>query len=94
MNEKAHSFLVQWTINFVKHKDTLAKKIEKIEKNKDNFDLYVKYKDREHYIIVAPQLKDIDSIIKKISNNAINIIIKLDKIVSPADGKLVNNLTI
>ena len=69
MNEKAHSFLVEWTINFVKHKDTLTKKIEKIEKNKDGFDLFVKYRDREQYFIIVPEIADIGAIVQKISND-------------------------
>ena len=68
MNEKAHSFLVEWTINFVKHKDMLTKKIEKIGKNKDGFDLYIKYKDMEQYFIITPNIDDMDSIIQKINN--------------------------
>ena len=78
MENKAHSFLVDWTINFLKNKDILAKKIEKIENGKDGFDLYVKYRDREQYVIVAPQLKDMDSIIKKISNNSYFSIVTLN----------------
>ena len=78
MNEKAHSFLVEWTVNFVKHKDTLAKKIEKIEKNKDGFDLYVKYKDREQYFIILPTISDADSIIKRINNDSHFTIVTLN----------------
>ncbi len=78
MDEKAHSFLVEWTVNFVKHKDTLAKKIEKIEKNKDNFDLYVKYKDREQYFIILPTINDIDSIIPRVNNNSHFTIVTLN----------------
>ncbi len=69
MENKAHSFLAEWTVNFLKNKDILAKKIEKIENGKDGFDLYVKYRDREQYIIVAPRLPDFGSITKKINNN-------------------------
>lgn len=78
MENKAHSFLVEWTINFLKNRDILAKKIEKIEKGKDGFDLYVKYNDREQYAIVAPQLKDMDSIIKKIRNDSYFSIVTLN----------------
>ena len=78
MNEKAHSFLVEWTVNFVKHKDALAKKIENIEKNKDNFDLYVKYKDREQYFIIVPEIADINAIIQKISNEKYLSIVTLN----------------
>jgi hypothetical protein len=78
MNGKAHSFLVDWTVNFVKHKDVLTKKIEKIEKNKDGFDLYVKYKDREQYFIILPEITDIDAIIQKISNQKYFSIVTLN----------------
>ena len=69
MENKIHSFLADWTINFLKYTDILAKKIEKIEIGKDGFDLYIKYKDREQYVIAVPQLRDFDSIVKKINNN-------------------------
>ena len=78
MNEKAHSFLVEWTVNFVKHKDMLAKKIEKIEKNKDGFDLYVKYMDREQYFIITADIADIDAIIQKADNDRYFSIVALN----------------
>jgi len=65
----SHSFLVNWTINFVKNKDLISKKIEKIENGKDGFDLYVRYKDREQYFIIVPDIADIDAIIQRINNN-------------------------
>ena len=69
MKDKSHSFLVDWTVNFIKNKDIISKKIEKIENGKDNFDLYVKYKDREQYFIIVPNIADIDAIIQRINNN-------------------------
>jgi hypothetical protein len=66
--EKSHSFLVEWTIQFIKNKDIISKKIEKIENGKDGFDLYVKYKDREQYFIITSMIVDIDSIIQKLVN--------------------------
>lgn len=69
MENKLHFFLVEWTINFIKNKDITAKKIEKIENGKDGFDLYVRYKDREQYFIIAPNIIDFDSLIQKINNN-------------------------
>ena len=61
--------MVEWTVQFIKNKDLVSKKIEKIENGKDGFDLYVKYKDREQYFIIASSINDIDSIIQKINNN-------------------------
>ncbi len=69
MENKAHSFLLEWTINFVKNKDIVAKKIEHIENGKDGFDLYVKYKDREQYFIIVPSIVDIDSIIQRLTDS-------------------------
>ena len=69
MKDKSHSFLLDWTINFIKNKDIISKKIEKIENGKDGFDLYVKYKDREQYFIIAANIADIDSIIQRVNNN-------------------------
>ncbi|MBI2557867.1 hypothetical protein HYW20_00955 [Candidatus Woesearchaeota archaeon] len=66
--ENPHDFLVQWTISFIKNKDSIAKKIERMENGKDGFDLYVKYKDREQYFIIIPKLSDIDPIIQRINN--------------------------
>ena len=64
----AHSFLVDWTMNFIKNKDIVAKKIEKIENGKDGFDLYVKRKDREQYFIITAKIADMDSILRKINS--------------------------
>jgi hypothetical protein len=69
MKNKIHSFLIEWAVNFIKNKDIVAKKIEKIENSKDGFDLYVKYKDREQYFIIAANVVDIDLIIQKIDNS-------------------------
>ncbi len=68
MEDKLHTFLVEWTVNFVKNKDMIAKKIEHIENGKNGFDLYVKYKDREHYLIIVPKLSDLGSVIQRIDN--------------------------
>ncbi len=69
MEDKTYSFLLDWTVKYIKNKDIISKKIEHIENGKDDFDLYVKYKDREQYFIIIPNIVDIDSIIKKINNN-------------------------
>ena len=70
MQKNSHDFLIDWTINFIKNKDIIAKKIVQIENGKDGFDLYVKYKDREQYFIIDPKIVNIDDIIKKMNNIA------------------------
>src|SRR3990167_669018 len=78
MKDKSHSFLVDWTVNFIKNKDIIAKKIEHIENGKDGFDLYVRYKDREQYFIITPKISDIDLILQKINNNSYFSIVTLN----------------
>ena len=78
MENKSYSFLVDRTINFIKNKDVVAKKIEKIENGKDGFELYVKYKDREQFFIIAPNVKNIDSLIQKMNNNSYFSIVTLN----------------
>lgn len=56
-------------MHFIKNKDLISKKIEKIENGKDGFDIYVKYKDREQYFIIAPSIADIDLVIERLNNN-------------------------
>lgn len=69
MGDKLHSFLVEWLIHYIKNKDIVSKKIEQIENGKGGFDLYVKYKDREQYFIIASGINDIDAIAQKITDN-------------------------
>ncbi|MBI2656707.1 hypothetical protein HYX03_03135, partial [Candidatus Woesearchaeota archaeon] len=78
MENKSHSFLVGWTIGFIKNKDIISKKIERIENGKDGFDLYVKYKDREQYFIISPNIADIDAIIQRLNNNSYFSIVTLN----------------
>jgi len=65
MESKAHSYLVDWTINYLKNKDLLVKKIELVEKNKDGFDVYIKFKDKEQFFIVKPIIESVDEALSK-----------------------------
>lgn len=78
MESKASSFLAEWTINFIKNKDIISKKIENIENGRNGFDIHVKYRDREQYFVIAPSLSNIDSIIQKIDNHAHYTIVTLN----------------
>ncbi|MBI2658082.1 hypothetical protein HYX08_05310 [Candidatus Woesearchaeota archaeon] len=96
--DKLRSFLIEWTINFIKNRDIVAKKIEKIENGQSgsgSYDIYVKYKDREQFFMIAPKIEDIEQILQKISSNFHFSIVTLnskgnfDEIVR-SWGKLVN----
>jgi len=52
MVNKLKEALVDWMINFIKSKDAILGNLEKIEKNKEGFELKAIYKDKEEYAIV------------------------------------------
>ncbi len=68
MESKSHSFLVDWAISFIKNRDIVSKKIEKIENGKGGFDLYAKYKHKEQYFIITPKIIGIDELIHRIDS--------------------------
>lgn len=78
MENKLRSFLGDWTIHYVKNKDIVSKKIEKIENGKEGFDLYVKYKGREQYFIIVSSINDIDAVLQKVNNNPYFSIVTLN----------------
>ena len=78
MENKSYSYLRDWTINFIKNKDIISKKIEKIENGKNGFDLYIKFKDREQYFIIMPNIVDIDQLIQKLNTEAYFSIVTLN----------------
>ena len=78
MENKLHSFLIDWTVNFIKNKDIISKKIENIENGKDGFDLYVRYKDREQYFIITPNFLDIEPIIQRMNDKFYFTIVTLN----------------
>jgi len=65
MESKAHLYLVDWIINFLKNKDLFLKNIELVEKKKDGFDVYVKFRDKEQFFIVEPLIEDVNKILGK-----------------------------
>jgi len=71
-------YLVDWTMNYVKNKDLVLKKLEKIEKEKDGFDLYAKYKDKENYFVVMPILNDMNSLLQRLNGTAHYTIVALN----------------
>jgi len=67
--EKAKSVLQEWIINFIKSRDAVFRKLISIEQNKENFDVFVKYKDKDRYISIKPIIGNIDNIIEKLSED-------------------------
>ena len=64
-NNDIQDFLANWVKIYIKNKDVINKSIE----SKD-FDLIVKYKDKEEFYIIEPFIKD-SNIINKLSNDKI-----------------------
>ncbi len=65
MEDKTHPYLVDWIIDYLKNRDLLFRKIDSIEKNKDGFDVYFKFKDKEQFFVVMPVIKDVNAILSK-----------------------------
>ena len=53
-----NSFLADWSIRFLKNKDSIKKEIVDIEKNKNGFDFTINYKDKTKYFIIRPILQN------------------------------------
>lgn len=68
MKDKAHEYLVNWAVDYLKNKDLFLKKIESIEKEKKGFDVCVKFKDKEQFFIIQPVIGDIDGVLSKFDN--------------------------
>ena len=63
--DEVSSFLIEWTVNYIKNKDILVRKIESIEMDRNGFDIIVKYKDRTNFFIIIPLIKDIEELTKR-----------------------------
>ena len=74
----SHSFLADWARSFIKNRDIISKKIEQIGNSRDGFDIYVKYRDRQQYFIIAPSIADMESITQRVNNNSYCTIVTLN----------------
>jgi hypothetical protein len=66
--ERAKEFLIDWIIKYLQNRDVMQKKIESIEQGKANCDVYVKYKDKEQFIVCAPMIDKISDIVSKLGD--------------------------
>jgi len=65
----AKAALTEWIIHFLKNKDLIHRKIVSIEKDRHNFDIYVKYKEKEEFFIIEPLIEDIKNILNKLKED-------------------------
>jgi len=79
MEDKAHSYLTDWIINYLKNRDIMFRKIEEVKKNKAGFDAYVKFKDREQFILVRPVI-DVDELFNGVDEGKHLLIVVLNTI--------------
>ncbi len=73
--DKAKEFLADWVTSYLKNRDLMAKSIESIEKGKDGFDVYVKFKDKEQFIFTIPTIGDLTDALSKMQNKEANYVI-------------------
>lgn len=78
MDDKSRFFLAEWTKAFIRNKDIISKKIENMENGRNGYDLFVKYKDRQQYFVISPNIADMDPIISRINNDSYYTIVTLN----------------
>ena len=66
-DSKLNDYLIQWTYDFMKNKDIITKNIEKIDKQKNGCDVWIKYKDKELYCWVKPFLENVEEFLSGLS---------------------------
>ena len=69
MTNKPKQILTDWTINFIKNKDAILNTLEKIEKNKQGFELKAIYENKEEFIIIEAFIKDFDKLIERLDKD-------------------------
>jgi hypothetical protein len=67
--------LKEWAINYIKNRDILVRQIEKIEENKDGWDIAVTAKTGMKFYLIVPKIEDFDGLLKKIDTSNITIIV-------------------
>ena len=64
---KAKEFLVDWVEKYFNNRNLMLHSIEKIEKNKNNVDIYMTLnRGKLHLVLVEPYLTKVDSLLKKL----------------------------
>lgn len=76
--DNINSFLTEWTIDYIKNKDVLVKKIVAIEKNKEGFDIVVRYNDKTSFFVIKPLVNDIEEITGKMDKEGHYSIVMLN----------------
>ena len=54
--------MVEWAINYEKHRDIILKKIKNIDRNADGYNLKISYKENEKFILVMSSLANAEEI--------------------------------
>jgi len=65
---KVNSYLLDWSINFIRNRDILTKKISDIKKKEIDFSV-VNKDGKEIFYFIIPSIGDISEILKKMNKN-------------------------
>ena len=69
------NLLKEWALNYVKNKDLLVRQIEKIEENKEGWDIVVTTKSGEKFYLVIPKIDDFKKIMEKVKGHHLTIVV-------------------
>ncbi len=61
-------FLSEWMFNYIKNRDLITKKIEKIEEYMNKSYIFVKYKDKKQIFFIEPEITNIDETLENINS--------------------------
>lgn len=71
--DKESEELKEWIIENIKHKDIFQKKIVKIEEKGEQ--VIVEYKDKTHYFVIMPHIKELNGIITDFAQKHISLVV-------------------
>jgi hypothetical protein len=69
MSIKIKEELKEWTINFLKNKNAILQTLQKIEEEKEGYDLKIIYDDKETYVLIKPFIDNFEELEEKIDQN-------------------------
>jgi hypothetical protein len=67
--------LKEWALNYIKNGDILVRQIEKIEENKDGWDIVVTTKSGMKFYLIVPKIEGFEGLLKKIGDKRITVVV-------------------
>ncbi len=66
--------LKEWALNYIKNRDLLVKQIEKIEENKDGWDIVVTARSGLKFYLIVPKMENFEKILERVNNHHLTVV--------------------